>query len=574
MGWGFRKSIKIAPGVRINLSKKGVSASLGTKGLTYNTRGRVTASIPGTGIRYTQNLNSRKSSGRQDPRLKGSTSIDSDGIVRLSKREQATRDFLDLLQSRLNDTLRQYFFSHGVYVAPEDIAEAATLEDHQDFLNSIAGDLEVTSRAIRLAIDIGSISLAEKEKAMRALYDIEKRCSEHAGDHEGLEAAANELNSAIAQWPNRPALLWPFIVCIAGWLIMSSGNLPLGGALVAGAVLFSFFKIQSFAKQKSQAKAEIDEADHHFSLRMATEITPKPAFVMPVDRTRAKAWTLGTIVALLVLTALVQPHDAGKIQTASSANSATTSENAATGKSTSKQVSDSSKNAKNGENAKGASDFSWLQGKHPADVVKDTRFKAAFYSISAADWKKIAERLYVSDKDGIQLKNGYYFAEGCMAHFCGSDIAAFSIDKATGRGTVVYKETTDYTTNKANAKGFGWPNASLEGSPIVAWLTSNGMNVSNDQPKATTATPTQKTSFDCSKARSYAEKLICQDPELAQHDRELADELAKAKLAASDQTALKAHARQAWNYRETACQDRECLIRWYVDEKIALKEFQ
>lgn len=101
MGWGFRKSIKIAPGVRINLSKKGVSASLGTKGLTYNTRGRVTASIPGSGIRYTQNLNSRKSSGRQDPRLKGSTSIDPDGIVRLSKREQATRDFVDRLQSRL-----------------------------------------------------------------------------------------------------------------------------------------------------------------------------------------------------------------------------------------------------------------------------------------------------------------------------------------------------------------------------------------------------------------------------------------------------------------------------------------
>ncbi|MFM0300251.1 DUF4236 domain-containing protein [Paraburkholderia sediminicola] len=36
MGWGFRKSIKIAPGIRINLSKSGISASLGGKGFTYN----------------------------------------------------------------------------------------------------------------------------------------------------------------------------------------------------------------------------------------------------------------------------------------------------------------------------------------------------------------------------------------------------------------------------------------------------------------------------------------------------------------------------------------------------------
>ncbi|WP_082163571.1 DUF4236 domain-containing protein [Caballeronia mineralivorans] len=38
MGGSFRKSIKIAPGVRINLSKSGVSTAIGSKGFTYNTR--------------------------------------------------------------------------------------------------------------------------------------------------------------------------------------------------------------------------------------------------------------------------------------------------------------------------------------------------------------------------------------------------------------------------------------------------------------------------------------------------------------------------------------------------------
>lgn len=57
LGFGFRKSFKIAPGVRLNISKSGIGASVGVKGLRYgiNSRGqrRTTASIPGTGISYT-----------------------------------------------------------------------------------------------------------------------------------------------------------------------------------------------------------------------------------------------------------------------------------------------------------------------------------------------------------------------------------------------------------------------------------------------------------------------------------------------------------------------------------------
>ena len=53
MALRIRKSIKIAPGVRINISKGGVSTSLGVKGATANLskRGtRITTGIPGTGI--------------------------------------------------------------------------------------------------------------------------------------------------------------------------------------------------------------------------------------------------------------------------------------------------------------------------------------------------------------------------------------------------------------------------------------------------------------------------------------------------------------------------------------------
>lgn len=60
MGLRFRKSVKLAPGVRINFSKSGVSASIGVMGLTYNTRGKITVGIPGSGLSYEVNLKKKK----------------------------------------------------------------------------------------------------------------------------------------------------------------------------------------------------------------------------------------------------------------------------------------------------------------------------------------------------------------------------------------------------------------------------------------------------------------------------------------------------------------------------------
>jgi hypothetical protein len=56
LGFRFRKSIKVAPGVRVNLGKKSVSMSLGPRNARVNVskRGvRGSASIPKTGVGYT-----------------------------------------------------------------------------------------------------------------------------------------------------------------------------------------------------------------------------------------------------------------------------------------------------------------------------------------------------------------------------------------------------------------------------------------------------------------------------------------------------------------------------------------
>jgi hypothetical protein len=57
MGFRFRRSFKIMPGVRLNVSKSGVSTSIGTRGATVNfsERGtKTTVGIPGTGLSYSE----------------------------------------------------------------------------------------------------------------------------------------------------------------------------------------------------------------------------------------------------------------------------------------------------------------------------------------------------------------------------------------------------------------------------------------------------------------------------------------------------------------------------------------
>ena len=65
MGFKFRKSVKIAPGVKANIGKKSVGLSFGTKGAHYsvNSNGKETASIgvPGTGVSYSSSRGGGKS---------------------------------------------------------------------------------------------------------------------------------------------------------------------------------------------------------------------------------------------------------------------------------------------------------------------------------------------------------------------------------------------------------------------------------------------------------------------------------------------------------------------------------
>jgi len=99
----------------------------------------------------------------------------------------------------------------------------------------------------------------------------------------------------------------------------------------------------------------------------------------------------------------------------------------------------------------------------------------------------------------------------------------------------------------------------------VAQQTQSG---SPDTPQTTASV--QQPSFDCAKAKSIPEYLICHDFELAASDRELAGLYIQAKAAATDKTAFADRTRKQWNYREKNCRDKDCLKSWYAYQKNVL----
>lgn len=79
MGFRFRKSVKIAPGVRVNFGKKSSSISFGKKGARYtvSSTGRRTSTfgIPGTGLSYSTSSKKKKKSPKEKPVIQNNENL-------------------------------------------------------------------------------------------------------------------------------------------------------------------------------------------------------------------------------------------------------------------------------------------------------------------------------------------------------------------------------------------------------------------------------------------------------------------------------------------------------------------
>ncbi len=71
-------------------------------------------------------------------------------------------------------------------------------------------------------------------------------------------------------------------------------------------------------------------------------------------------------------------------------------------------------------------------------------------------------------------------------------------------------------------------------------------------------------SWDCTKARSYSEKLICASPDLSKMDDHLAVTYEKAKRATGNSAVFKKFQFSFWNWkRREECRSIGCVVDWY-----------
>jgi len=79
MGLRFQKRIRLAPGLTLNVSKRGVSLSVGRRGATLNVGApggpRATVGMPGSGLSYTLRLQRLRGWATAHPVLAGVLSV-------------------------------------------------------------------------------------------------------------------------------------------------------------------------------------------------------------------------------------------------------------------------------------------------------------------------------------------------------------------------------------------------------------------------------------------------------------------------------------------------------------------
>lgn len=85
MGFRFYRRIRVLPGLRLNLSKTGISTSIGRRGawLTFSRKGtRATVGLPGTGLSYTTTSKTHHDAPRTDAPEPAPEAVSRPSVVR------------------------------------------------------------------------------------------------------------------------------------------------------------------------------------------------------------------------------------------------------------------------------------------------------------------------------------------------------------------------------------------------------------------------------------------------------------------------------------------------------------
>ena len=168
MGLRFRRSVKLMPGVRMNLSGSGASFSFGGRGARINvsSRGtRATVALPGTGLSYTTTASGSRSGRRSAQQL----AVAHRRMLQERARAQAAAE-VERIEAELAETLGAW----------RDLPAIPTVADYQrqliaePFQNSerlpALPDLEAAERAHREEVRLAVIAETPQRPWLRFLW--------------------------------------------------------------------------------------------------------------------------------------------------------------------------------------------------------------------------------------------------------------------------------------------------------------------------------------------------------------------------------------------------------------------
>ncbi len=248
MGFRFRKSIKIAPGLKLNIGKKGIGLSAGTKGahISVNSNGRVTKTVGLPGTRLSYSTSKKLFSNKKTAKKATSNNIKNKAVSNMPQPSGKSNKFHILTIIFIIVVAIAAFFIHSHKISSINVkidnlemdvnsSQAVNLKitpenaDTSDFeisvsdpsLANISGDLEkgftvntlskegkfsVTAegndiKSNSVEINVVDYKKAEKEAAEKAaLAEAQKKAEEEkAAAEEAAQQNAEEANAAQSQ---------------------------------------------------------------------------------------------------------------------------------------------------------------------------------------------------------------------------------------------------------------------------------------------------------------------------------------------------------------------------------------
>lgn len=192
MPFRFRRSVKILPGLRINLSKSGASVSLGGRGFHYTLgpKGtRITAGIPGTGLSWTEYKTharhspyARDISSPQPPQSTSAQHCDSLEVIQNASAGQINAFSTSELAPILNRANRRIRLAPAVLVICILLFIAALVQTDQAWVGWTALDAAIFiptavlidryRRSVKVAFDSAGLTARISEALIVAFNDL------------------------------------------------------------------------------------------------------------------------------------------------------------------------------------------------------------------------------------------------------------------------------------------------------------------------------------------------------------------------------------------------------------------